>query len=82
KGESLLGWTPARPSENIELNDVLKAAHRVDSFRLTGADSMLPKGIKEAAAGVCEGMSLADLIDKPDEKPGHAPILSTKSKQS
>ena len=66
KGEALLGWSPARPAEGIGLGDILKAAHQVDGIRLSGTDDQLPTTIRDAAAGVCQGMTLADLSDGED----------------
>ena len=65
KGEELLGWTPARPADGIGLDEILKAAHQVDGFRISGADEQLPVRIRDAAVAVCTGMTLADLGDTP-----------------
>ena len=66
KGESLLGWSPARPADQIELETILKVAYTIDSFRHTGVDAQLPSTINEAVAQACQGISLADIASKPD----------------
>ena len=67
EGESLVGWAPARPADRIGLDEILRAAHGVDGFRISGADDGVPAAIKEAASGVCKGMTLADLGDSVDK---------------
>jgi membrane protein len=61
RGEQLLGWSPARPAEGITVDEVLRAAHSIDSFRSLGLDTNIPQKIKDAVVGSCSGMTLADL---------------------
>jgi len=61
EGDRDAAWTPARPADQIPLEDVLKSAHRLDAFRVSAADDLLPEAVLKAAEGSCSGMTLADL---------------------
>ncbi len=76
-GDEFEGWTPARPTAKIGLDEILQAAHRIDGFRLSGAGEQLPAAINEAAVGACKGMTMADLGDEA-EKAAKEPAKSAK----
>lgn len=61
QGEEFEGWSPTRPADKIMLGDVLKAAHRIDGFRLSGSDNQIPSSIRDATLAVCGKMTLAQL---------------------
>jgi membrane protein len=61
EGDELLGFSPARPAERIGLDEILKAGYRVDGFRKSGTDTMLPAAIRDAVVDACSGKTLADL---------------------
>tara|TARA_R110002072_G_scaffold150953_1_gene299756 strand:- start:95475 stop:97025 length:1551 start_codon:yes stop_codon:yes gene_type:complete len=61
EGESLRGWTPARPAEQIKLDEILEAAYGVDGFRQSGAGEQLPVSIRQAAMAACKELTLKDL---------------------
>ncbi len=61
EGESLKGWTPARPGDQIRLDEILEAAHGVDGFRQSGAGEQLPASIRQAAMLACKELTLKDL---------------------
>jgi len=61
EGESLKGWTPARPGDQIRLDEILEAAYGVDGFRQSGAGEQLPASIRQAAMMACKELTLKDL---------------------
>ena len=61
EGDRDIAWTPAQPAAQIKLEDILRSAHRLDAFRVSTADDLLPSSVLNAAEGSCSGMSLADL---------------------
>jgi membrane protein len=58
-------WAPSRPAEQIQLGDVLRCAQKLDAFRISNADDLLPGSILEASLHACTGKSLADLMPPP-----------------
>jgi membrane protein len=68
QGDAFIGWTPAKPAERIGLAEILKVAHGVDGFRVSGVDEQVPAAIREAAMGACKGMTLAQLADSSSAK--------------
>lgn len=61
EGDRDPAWTPSRPADQIKLEDILRSAHRLDAFRVSTADDLLPDTVLGAAEGSCSGMSLDDL---------------------
>lgn len=62
KGEAFEGWSPTKPPEKIKLDEVLKAAYRIDGFRISGTDDLIPDSIRDATLSVCSKMTLAQLM--------------------
>lgn len=58
-------WTPARPAEQISLDEILRSAQTLDAFRVSSADDMLPASILDATIASCSGKTLADLRPNP-----------------
>jgi membrane protein len=73
-GESFQGWSPTRPAEKIMLEDVLKAAHLIDGFRVSGSGDLIPDSIRDATLGVCSGMTLAQLTDSGADNSGGSSV--------
>lgn len=61
EGDRDPAWTPARPADQIPLDEILKSTHALDAFRVSQADDLLPESILDASVGSCMGKSLADL---------------------
>lgn len=61
EGDRDTAWTPARPAEQIPLDEILRSAQSLDAFRVSRADDLLPPSILDAAIGSCSGKSLADI---------------------
>ena len=68
EGEDMLGWSPSKPTEQINLSQVLEAAYRIDQFRRAGGDEQIPSDLSQAATGACSGMSVADLESLDSER--------------
>lgn len=60
-------WAPSRPAEQIPLDELLRCAQKLDAFRTSNAEDLLPESILNASVGSCSGKSLADLM--PQSKP-------------
>lgn len=63
QGEAHVGWSPARPAQDIQLDDILEAAHQIDGYRASGIEDKLPTKLRQALGSVCSGMTLADLAE-------------------
>ncbi|MCR9074934.1 MAG: YihY/virulence factor BrkB family protein [bacterium] len=61
EGDRDPAWTPARPADQIPLDEILRSAQSLDAFRVSRADDLLPESILDAAIGSCKGKSIADL---------------------
>ncbi|MEZ6164889.1 MAG: YihY/virulence factor BrkB family protein [Phycisphaerales bacterium] len=62
RGDSDDAWTPARPAEQMPLDEILRCAQSLDAFRISNADDLLPQSILDASIGSCSGKSIADLL--------------------
>ncbi|MAO19868.1 MAG: hypothetical protein CMJ25_03865 [Phycisphaerae bacterium] len=73
RGDRDDAWTPARPADQIPLDEILRCAQKLDAFRTSNADDLLPESILNASIGSCSGKSLADLTPTPpQETPGES----------
>lgn len=71
RGDHDAAWAPARPADQIPLDEILRCAQTLDAFRSSNADDMLPDSILNASIGSCSGKSLADLMQpQGGETPG------------
>lgn len=59
-------WAPSRPAEQIPLDELLRCAQKLDAFRTSNAEDLLPESILNASVGSCSGKSLADLMPQPE----------------
>jgi len=75
RSDRIDAWAPARPADQIPLDELLKCAQKLDAFRTGNADDMIPDSILNASAGSCSGKSLADLMPRqtPPSGPENAP---------
>lgn len=62
RGDSDDAWTPARPADQMPLDEILRCAQSLDAFRISNADDLLPQSILDASIGSCSGKSIADLL--------------------
>ena len=63
QGEERIGWALARPAQEIDLDEILKAAYQIDGYRAAGIEDQLPSKIRQAMSKACSNMTLADLAD-------------------
>jgi membrane protein len=84
RGDRDDAWTPARPAEQINLDDILRSAQELDAFRSSAARDMLPESITGATVGSCSGMSLAQLMQQtaPAPQPDQASAQAPQTPQS
>ncbi len=75
-------WAPARPADQIPLDDLLRCAQKLDAFRVSNADDMLPQSILDASIGSCLGKTLADLLPPHPPSPGRSQTNSIEQPQT
>ncbi len=64
EGQEMRGYSPSKPTEQIRLDEVLQAAHRIDQFRRSRADEQIPQTLRQASLGACSGLTVANLEDE------------------
>lgn len=74
-------WAPARPADQIPLDELLRCAQKLDAFRVSSADDMLPQSILDASIGSCSGKTLADLLPPHPPTPGRSQTNSIEQPQ-
>ena len=70
RGDRDAAWTPTRPAEQIQLDEIMQHAQKIDGFRSSSADDQLPDEILNATIGACSGKSLAELAQAVSQNTG------------